>query len=600
VPSTADKPDGPASEVLPRSTRPTDETLASDPLAVAPTVETGPRGVSLSPSRFGTLRSPGAPGTGGASLAAASRAQTLGPTPTETLQYEEIYRTRVFVRIAAVLAVVVAASAWVVPSDPQSRRVLLMGMAAIAVPSTWFAWALREDSGYTPKRLLIAAYGCVLGALSGIYFFGPFSPAPVVLPFGIYFFSLSQSFRATLSVYLCCALGQLALAVGTTTGFIVDRSMIRAVGLSTVQQVIVTALVEAVILATFLIGRASREATLRAIQQHDLVVRSLAQREALLAEARQELDRALRAGGVGRYTDHTLGSFRVGKVIGRGAMGEVYEAAHVGTGKPAAVKFLQSEMLRSADSVRRFVREAQIAATLRVDNVVEVYEIGDLTAGVPYIAMELLTGQDLAEHLREHGRLTLKDTIRLARDVAAGLEAARTAGIVHRDLKPANLFYAKRADGVHVWKILDFGVSKLMGTLQGTLTKNALVGTPEYMAPEQPLGREVSHRTDIHALGVICYRALTGRPAFTGEGLMETVYNVVNRLPPRPTEALSTLPEGVDHVLAIAMAKSPENRFESALELAQALEGARAGTVPRELRARALALLERDPWGTPV
>jgi len=326
----------------------------------------------------------------------------------------------------------------------------------------------------------------------------------------------------------------------------------------------------------------------------------LAQREALLAEARQELDRALRAGGVGRYTDHTLGSFRVGKVIGRGAMGEVYEAVHVGTGKPAAVKFLQAEMLRSADSVRRFVREAQIAAALRVDNVVEVYEIGDLSAGVPYIAMELLTGQDLAEHLREHGRLTLKDTIRLARDVAAGLEAARTAGIVHRDLKPANLFYAKRADGVHVWKILDFGVSKLMGTLQGTLTKNALVGTPEYMAPEQPLGREVSHRTDIHALGVICYRALTGRPAFTGEGLMETVYNVVNRLPPRPTDALSTLPEGVDIVLAIAMAKSPENRFESALELAQALEGARAGTVPPELRARALALLERDPWGTPV
>jgi serine/threonine-protein kinase len=601
VPSSAHKPDGPASEVFPKSSRPTDETLAQDTLDVAPTAEHELQSARPGSSHSGTLKSAGPAGTGsGASLVAASREQTLGPTPTETLRYEEIFRTRAFLRIALGLAVVVGASASFMPGDPFARRVLLFGMAAIALPCAWFAWLLRDEAAYTPKRMLVTAYGCVAGALSGIYFFGPFSPAPTVLPFGLYFFSLSQSFRETLFVYLSCAVGQAFMAFGVTMGFLVDRSLIRATGLAPLERGIVTALVEAVLFATFLIGRASREATLKAIEQHDKVVRNLAQREALLAEARRELDRALRAGGVGRYTDHTLGSFRVGKIIGRGAMGEVYEAVHVTSGQQAALKLLQSEMLRSPDSIRRFTREAQIAAALKVENVVAVYEIGDIATGVPYIAMERLEGQDLAEYLREHGRLTMKDTIRLVRDVARGLEAARDAGIVHRDLKPANLFYAKRAEGVYVWKILDFGVSKLLGTLQGTLTKDALVGTPEYMAPEQPLGREVSHRTDIHALGVICYRALTGRPAFTGEGLMETVYNVVNRLPPRPTEALSTLPEGVDVVLAIAMAKSPENRFEHAHELARALEAAHENKVSGELRARAHALLERDPWGTPV
>jgi serine/threonine-protein kinase len=280
-------------------------------------------------------------------------------------------------------------------------------------------------------------------------------------------------------------------------------------------------------------------------------------------------------------------------------MGEVYDAVHVADGRRAAVKLLQADMLRHADSIRRFLREAQIAASLSSHHVVAVYEIGGIEAATPFIAMERLEGYDLAEHLRQNERLPLRAVAKMAREVARGLEAAHEAGIVHRDLKPANLFHAKREDDKLAWKILDFGVSKLVGTLQGTLTKeNALVGTPEYMAPEQPMGGAITRRTDVYALGVICYRALTGRPAFTGEGLMDTVYAVVNRMPPRPTEVVPSLPEAVDSVLAVAMAKAPEDRFAEAGELAEALYAAYRGSLDDALRRRAEAVAEKCPWGS--
>src|SRR5262249_44281808 len=156
-----------------------------------------------------------------------------------------------------------------------------------------------------------------------------------------------------------------------------------------------------------------------------------------------------------------------------------------------------------------------------------------------------------------------------------GLEAARAAGIVHRDLKPRNLFFAEDGLTRRTWKILDFGVSKL-GDAEGTQTKDMLVGTPAYMAPEQANGGQVTHRTDIYALGVIAYRILTGRPAFTGERTAETLYQVVYQMPPKPSE-VSRVPPDIDLVLAIAIAKEPAARFDSGAELADALEAAHKG-----------------------
>ncbi|HSN28350.1 MAG TPA: serine/threonine-protein kinase, partial [Kofleriaceae bacterium] len=155
--------------------------------------------------------------------------------------------------------------------------------------------------------------------------------------------------------------------------------------------------------------------------------------------------------------------------------------------------------------------------------------------------------------------------------VARGLEVARLAGIVHRDLKPHNLFHH---DGA-TWKILDFGVSKVMDS-EGTLTGEGIVGTPQYMAPEQASGGHVTHLADVYALGAIAYRCLTGRSPFKGKDLAELVYQVVHAAPQRPS-ALGRVSSNLEDVLAVAMAKDPRKRFPSAVSFAQAFIAARRG-----------------------
>ena len=200
--------------------------------------------------------------------------------------------------------------------------------------------------------------------------------------------------------------------------------------------------------------------------------------------------------------------------------------------------------------------------------------------------------------LRQRGRLRMRDVLRLVREVGSGLDAVRRVGIVHRDIKPRNLFYSekagelKRRDGI--WKILDFGVSKLAGDV--TMTRQNLVGTPSYMAPEQASGEEVTHRTDLFSLAVIAYRALTGRPAFTGDSALVIMYRVVNEMPPQPTVVARLAPQ-LDDVFAIALAKDPWERFDSASELADALEKAGKGRLPKALRGRGRRLASVWPWG---
>jgi serine/threonine-protein kinase len=194
-------------------------------------------------------------------------------------------------------------------------------------------------------------------------------------------------------------------------------------------------------------------------------------------------------------------------------------------------------------------------------------------APVPYIAMERLHGVDLAARLRNENqnRMPSDELVILIDQVARGLEVARLAGVVHRDLKPHNLFHH---DG-SVWKILDFGVSKVLDS-EGTLTGEGIVGTPQYMAPEQASGGQVTHVSDVYALGAIAYRCLTGRSPFKGKDLAELVYQVVHTPPVRPS-ALGRVSNAIEDVLAIAMAKDPRRRFPSAVTFAQAFIAARRG-----------------------
>jgi serine/threonine-protein kinase len=279
-------------------------------------------------------------------------------------------------------------------------------------------------------------------------------------------------------------------------------------------------------------------------------------------------------------------------------MGEVYRARHAERDQVAAVKLLAAHRQTQPNELRRFLREAEVVSQLRSPHVVEVYDAHDGAEGLPYIAMELLVGHDLSWHLRKQRTLSPSATVELVSHVAAALEHARERTIVHRDLKPQNLFHARVGGDLRLWKVLDFGISSL-GGVAGSLTGGRPIGTPGYMAPEQARGGHLDHRADVFALTVIAYRALTGRPAFTGEDFPRVLFNVAYAQPLRPGELVS-LPEDVDLVLAIGLAKDAADRFESALALADALLAATRGELTGRLRARAAALLARAPWGQPI
>jgi serine/threonine-protein kinase len=292
-------------------------------------------------------------------------------------------------------------------------------------------------------------------------------------------------------------------------------------------------------------------------------------KEQALAEVVDREQRANRA-NEGRWTNQTMGNFKLGLVLGRGAMGEVYEAMR-SDGVPAAVKLLNARSTASAMMVERFHREMAVAARLVSPHIVQVFELSPPDAPVPYLAMERLHGVDLASRLRAENRMVSDELVVLLDQVARGLEVARLAGVVHRDLKPHNLFFHAGS----TWKILDFGVSKLLGS-EGTLTGDGIVGTPQYMAPEQASGGTVTHAADVYALGAIAYRCLTGRSPFRGRDLSELVYQVVHTPPLRPGE-LGRVSSSIEDVLAVAMAKDPRRRFASALVFAQAFIAARRG-----------------------
>lgn len=493
-----------------------------------------------------------------------------------------------------------------VGGDPTAKTIFAGSMIFVVLTATWFLLKLRaDDTHYTVERAVVVAYSTILAAFCGVYFYGVFSPAPVIVPLGVQFYCTGQSDRASVSVITTCSVTYGLMAILVMLGVIPDAGIVNLArsSSSTIDRVVILLLVETIFAAVYFTARSTRAATLHAIEQHDVVVRSLAQRDALLREARHELVQAMRVGGVGRYSGEVIGNFRLGGLIGRGAMGEVYEAVRLDAkaGAPkseqeAAVKLIHPHYLAEPDVVERFFREAKVTSSLTVPNVVRVIDASPVDAPIPYLAMERLHGEDLATFLRDHKRMGTKKLVFMIKQVAAGLDAAHKAGIIHRDLKPRNLFCAKAQRGEECWKILDFGISKLDAG-EGTLTRGQIVGTPGYMAPEQARALEVGPRADIFALGVVAYRALTGSPPFSADTSIEILSKICHTQPMRPSEIVK-LPEDVDLVLAIALAKNPADRFASAGELAQALDAASRGKIDPRLSTRAHSLLLTMPWGS--
>ncbi len=518
-------------------------------------------------------------------------------TPAETMRADEMLRTRVFFRVVLLLIVAISAVLPILSGDLTTKWVFAGGLALAAAFSAGFLWYIRDESNYSPARAFLPVAACAVCVGTACAYFGFYSPAPMVLTFGIYFMSLGSSMSAAIWAYAAAALLHGVGSVGVSLGLIADRGLIRVGNLDMLDRLVMVSAGQAVLVVTFLMGRLSRRATLTAMERLQQALRQVGQREALLQEANRDLERALRGGYRGRYTGERVGDWRLSDVIGRGAMGEVYLAQHAQRGTPAAVKLLHPQVEAEPEQVRRFLREAEVMSQLDSPHVAKVHEVGSGGGAAPsFIAMELLDGHDLAWHLRKQRKMAPVRVADLVAQVASALEVARTHDIVHRDLKPQNLFLAELGEGREAWKVLDFGVSKLGSRSSGTLTRGHVLGTPGYMAPEQARGLAVDHRADVFALAVIAYRALTGRPAFTGEDYPKIMFDLVYMQPARPTELVS-LPIHVDFALALGLAKKSKERVATALELAEALRLAIAGELPPALAQRGQQLIMKHPWG---
>jgi serine/threonine protein kinase len=261
------------------------------------------------------------------------------------------------------------------------------------------------------------------------------------------------------------------------------------------------------------------------------------------------------------------GRYRIDRVLGQGGMGIVVQAMHLQLHQSVAMKFLLPEVLGNQQVVQRFLREAQAAVRLRSEHVARVIDVGTLDTGAPYMVLEYLEGCDMANFPRS--QLSVGGVVDLMLQACEALAEAHSLGIVHRDIKPANFFIIRGPDGSPQLKVLDFGISKAPSA-QGNLTATqSVMGTPAYMSPEQMRSsRDVDHRSDIWALGIVLYELLQGMPPFGGETFSSMVLKVVNDPLPRLTVRL---PGDLDAIVYRCLEKDPARRYQNIAELAQAL-----------------------------
>jgi serine/threonine-protein kinase len=273
-----------------------------------------------------------------------------------------------------------------------------------------------------------------------------------------------------------------------------------------------------------------------------------------------------------------MGSYRLGELLGRGGMGEVYHATHRMLARPAAIKLIRPEVVSGGDpaaaqlAVMRFRREAETAANLRSPHTVELYDFGVTDDQTLYFVMELLEGLTLESLVRRHGPLPAGRVVHLLRQVCASLEEAHVRGLVHRDIKPANIHVGRVGLVYDFVKVLDFGLVKPMtdSPLEHSLATQAglVIGTPGYMAPEIALSAKVDGRADLYSLGCVAYYLLTGRQVFEGDTVMQVFAQHLQTPPTPPSQrGPSAVPPHLEQLVLSCLAKEPENRPQCAAEL---------------------------------
>jgi eukaryotic-like serine/threonine-protein kinase len=284
--------------------------------------------------------------------------------------------------------------------------------------------------------------------------------------------------------------------------------------------------------------------------------------------------------------------YHVTKKLGEGGMGQVYLAEHVKMGRRSAIKVMNPAMVHDPDAVARFNREAANASRITHPNVCAIYDFGETGDGLIYLAMEFIEGEPLTDLLKREDALPTARAVQIFTQVAEALQAAHDLGIVHRDLKPDNIMLTRSRTGADVVKVVDFGIAKAIGgdDSQKVTRTGLVVGTPEFMSPEQLAGDKVDGRTDIYALALVLFKMLTGTLPFDATTVQETM---IKRLTDEPLALAAarpdlTFPAGLQETMTTALARDPAHRYQSATKLSNdvsAVAGLGRGAAPGALRA---------------
>src|SRR5512142_1721629 len=268
----------------------------------------------------------------------------------------------------------------------------------------------------------------------------------------------------------------------------------------------------------------------------------------------------------------TLGKYRVLEPLGRGGMAQVYKAYHPQLDRYVAIKILRSDLVESKEFLKRFRTEAHAVSGLRHPNIVQVFDF-DMQDDYYYMVMELLEGDTLRTLLNNYRvrnqRMPLAEVVHILKDVLRGLAYAHSEGIIHRDLKPANIMLTKKGQAV----LTDFGIAQIVGNTQHTVS-GALMGTLNYMAPEQGFEGKCDQRSDIYSLGIVMYEMLTGYTPFDADTPLAILMKHLNDPLPLPTQVDPALPRSLEMIVLKALSKDPDDRFQSAEEMSKVLQSA--------------------------
>jgi eukaryotic-like serine/threonine-protein kinase len=301
-------------------------------------------------------------------------------------------------------------------------------------------------------------------------------------------------------------------------------------------------------------------------------------------------------------TPSVLGErYQIGGVLGRGGMAEVHRGRDLRLNREVAVKVLRSDLARDPSFQVRFRREAQAAASLNHPAIVAVYDTGEdrtATGATPYIVMEYVEGDTLRDVLRREGRLRPEKAMELAADICGALDFSHRNGIVHRDVKPGNVMITP--DGAV--KVMDFGIARAVSDSAATMTSTAaVIGTAQYLSPEQARGEGVDARSDVYSVGCLLYELVTGAPPFTGDSPVAVAYQHVREDPRLPSSINPAIPSELDAILMKAMSKNPANRYQSAADmrsdLLRAVAGQRVEATPVMGDAEKTAIIGAPPGG---